>query len=94
MRPRKLLTLNENVQTKLAAALITRYSPLKGPKIVSFVAKRYVPTTAVLQWGRIQVAEGGDRICCREMIKTGSLGCDCTYIRVCLPIGITHSALM
>jgi len=86
------MALDENVRTKLAAALITRYSPLNGPKIVSFVAKKYVPTKAVLQWGRIQVTEGGDRMCCREMIKPGSLGRDCTYVRVCLPITITLSA--
>ena len=82
MRPRKLLTLDEDVRTKITAALITRYSPLKGPKITPFVAKKYVPTGAVLQWGRVQVAEGGDRMCCREMVKAGSLGRDSTYVRV------------
>lgn len=83
MRPKKVLKLGEDVRTKLAMALITRYSPLqKGPKIPSFVAKRYIPTEAVLQWGRVQITEGGDRICCRAMIKPGSLGRDCTYVRV------------
>jgi hypothetical protein len=82
MRPRRMLKLDEGVRVKLATALITRYSPLKGPKITSFVAKKYVPTEAVLQWGRVQVAEGGDKMCCREMIKPGSLGRDCTYVRV------------
>jgi hypothetical protein len=83
MQPRKLLKLDEEVRTKLALALITRYSPLrKGPKIPLFVAKKYVPTGAVLQWGRVQIIEGGDRICCRTMIKPGSLGRDCTYVRV------------
>ena len=86
MRPRKLLKLDEDVRTKLAAALITRYSSLKGPKISMFVARGFVPTGAVLQWGRLQVAEGGDRMCCREMIKPGSLGRDCTYIRVGPPL--------
>jgi len=33
---------------------------------------------------RLQVSEGGDRICCRKMIKPGSLGRDCTYIQVSL----------
>jgi len=84
MRPRKFLKLDEDVCTVLTKALITRFSPLKGPKIPSFTAKKYVPTGAVLQWGRVQVSEGGDRICCRKMIKPGSLGCDCTYIRVSL----------
>lgn len=82
MRPRKLLALDEDVRTVLTKALITRYSPLKGPKIPAFTAKKYVPTTAVLQWGRVQIAEGGDRMCCRKMIKPGSLGRDCTYVRV------------
>ena len=83
MRPRKLLKLDEDVRTKLAVALIMRFSLLKGPKIASFVAKKYIPTVAVLQWGWLQVAEGGDRMCCRQMIKLGSLGRDCTYVRVC-----------
>jgi hypothetical protein len=82
MRPRKLLALDEDVRTKIAIALITRYSPLRGPKITLFAAKKYVPTVAVLQWGRIQVTEGGDRMCCRELVKPGSLGHDCTYVRV------------
>ena len=84
MRPRTMLKLDEDVPTKLAAAIITRFSPLKGPKIASFVAKKYIPIGAVLQWGQVQVAEGGDRMCCRQMIKPGSLGRDCTYVRVCL----------
>ena len=83
MRPRKLLKLDEDVRTKLAMALITRFSSFKGPKIATFVAKKYIPTAAVLQWGRVQIAEGGDRICCRDMVKPGSLGRDCTYVRVC-----------
>ena len=62
MRPRKLLKLDEDVQTKLAMALITRFSLFKGPKIASFVAKKYIPTAAVLQWGRVQIAEGEARI--------------------------------
>jgi hypothetical protein len=82
MRPRKLLKLDEDVRAKLAAVLITRYSPLKGPKITSFITKKYVPTIAVLQWGRIQVAKGGDKMCCRAMVKPGSLSRDCTYVRV------------
>jgi len=82
MRPRMMLKLDENVRTKLTTAIITRFSPLKGLKIVSFVAKKYIPTEAVLQWGRVQIAEGGDRVCCRQMIKPGSFGRDCTYVRV------------
>src|ERR1700733_5510229 len=83
MKPRKIQKLDEDVRTKLAIALITRFSPLrKGPKIPSFVAREYVPTGAVLQWGRVQISEGGDRMCCRAMMKPGSVGRDCTYVRV------------
>jgi hypothetical protein len=85
MRPRRLLRLDEDVRTKLALALITRFSPLhKGHKIPLFVARRHIPTGPVLQWGRVQIAEGGDKMCCRSMIKQGSLGRDCTYVRVSL----------
>jgi hypothetical protein len=84
MWPRKMLKLDEDVRTKLTTALITRYSPLRGPKITSFVSRKYISTGPVLQWGRLQIAEGGDRMCCRAMIKPGSLGRDCTYIRVSL----------
>lgn len=96
-----MLKLDEDVRTKITMALITRYSPLQtGPKIASFVARRYVPTGTVLQWGRVQIAEGGDRMCCRAMIKPGSLGRDCTYVRVSLAIAkhlssnISHSKLL
>jgi hypothetical protein len=77
-----MLKLDENVRAKLTTALITRFSPLKGPKIPSFVAKKYVPTGDVLQWGRVKISEGGDKMCCRAMIKPESLGRDCTYVRV------------
>ena len=81
-----MLILDEDVRTSLVKALVTRYSPLKGPKIPAFAAKKYIPTRAVPQWGRVQVAEGGDRMACCKMIKPGSLGRDCTYVRVCLLI--------
>ena len=85
MRPRKMLKLDDDVRTKLAMALVTRFSPLhKGRKIASFTAKKYIPTEAVLQWGKVQITEGGDKLCCRSMIKPGSLGRDCTYVRVSL----------
>ena len=77
-----MLALDENVRTVLVKALITRYSPLKGLKIPMFKAKKYVPTGAICQWGRVRIAEGGDTMACRQMIKPGALGRDCTYIRV------------
>ena len=82
MRPWKLLALDEDICTVLAKALITRFSPLTGRKIPTFTAKRYVPTVAICQWGRVQIAEGGDTMCCHGMIKSGLLGRDCTYVRV------------
>jgi hypothetical protein len=72
---RKLLKLDEDVCTKLATALITRYSPLEGPKITSFVAKKYVPTIALLQWGQIQVAKGRDKMCCLSEPLSGCRLC-------------------
>jgi hypothetical protein len=83
MRPRKVQKLDEDVRTTLAKALITRFSPLNGRKIAMFTAREHVPTTAVIQWGRVQIAEGGDRMVCRTMVKPGALGRDCTYVRVC-----------
>lgn len=82
MRPRKMLSLDEDVCTVLIKALITRYSPLQGRKIPAFNARKCIPTEAVLQWGRVQIPEGGDRMCCRKMIKPGSFSRDCTYVRV------------
>ena len=82
MRPRKMLALDKDVREKLAAALVTRYSPLQGQKIPFFVAKNCIPTGPVLQWGKIQITGGRDRMCCRVMIKPGSLGRDCTCVRV------------
>ena len=77
-----MLKPDDSVRTVLAKALITRFSPLRGTKIAMSTARRYVPTTAVLQWGQIRVTEGRDTMCCCEMIKPELLGRDCTYIRV------------
>ena len=77
-----MLALDGDVHTVIVKALITRYSPLKGRKIPMFAARKHVPTGAVLQWGRVQIAEGGDRMACRKMIKPGAIGRDCTYVRV------------
>lgn len=83
MRPRKMLKLDEDVRTVLVKALVTRFSSLKGPKIPMFTARKYVPVgEAVLQWGKVQIAEGGDRIACRRVVKPGAFGRDCTYVRV------------
>ena len=80
MRPRRMLTLEEDIRMVLTKAFITRYSPLKGPNIAMFTARKYVPVGAVLQWGRVQISEGGDQIVCRKMIKPGAVGRDCTYV--------------
>ena len=77
-----MLKLDEDVRMVLIKSFVTRYSPLKGPKIPMFNARKYVPVGPVLQWGRVQIAEGGDRACCRKMIKPGAVGRDCTYVRV------------
>ena len=96
MRPRLILKLDQDVRTKIAAALVTRYSPLKGRQIPISFAKKFVPDGPISQWGRVQVAEGGDTMCCRAMIKPGAIGRDCTYVRVCLAIAtsICHLTLL
>jgi hypothetical protein len=66
----------------LVKALVTRYSSFGGTKIPMFVARKYVPLGTVLQWGRVQITEGGDRIVCAKLVKPGALGHDCTFIRV------------
>jgi hypothetical protein len=82
MRPKAMLKLDKDVHTKIATALVTRFSPLNGRKIPISVAKKFVPDGPVPQWGRVQVAEGGDKMSCRAMIKPGVIGRDCTYVRV------------
>lgn len=83
MRPRKVMNLDQDVHTVIVKALVMRYSPLNGPKIAMATARKHVPKQAVLQWGHVQIAEGGDRMCCRAIITPESLGRDCTYVRVC-----------
>ena len=73
MRPRKMLALDKDVREKLAAALVTRYSPLQGQKIPFFVAKNCIPMGPVLQWGKIQITGGGDRLCCVQRSSPGRL---------------------
>ena len=60
MRPRRMEKLDEDIRTTLVNALITRFSPLKGPKITTFAAKKFIPTGPVQQWGKLQITEGGD----------------------------------
>ena len=85
MAPKKLQKLSGDLRSKVVNLLITRYSPLNGPKIPVSVARRFVSETEEFpHWGRLQIMNGGDRISCRAIGKHRSDARDSTYIRVSL----------
>ena len=65
--PKRKLEIDSRLRKKLAAALITRYSP-DDPrmKISVATASKHVPTS-VRQWGQAQIRDGGDRFKCHAL---------------------------
>lgn len=86
MAPKKHKELDSDLRSKVVNLLVTRYSPLDGPKIPVGVAKQFVPETEKIpHWGRLQITNGGDKIGCQAIGKRRSDARDNTYIRVSLP---------
>lgn len=80
--PKKNLVLESGLSKKLAAALVTRYSPDNPPTKISIAtASKYVPTS-VCQWGQGHIRNGGDRFKCRGLLKGQRCARDCTYVKV------------
>jgi len=81
--PKKSLVIDSSLCKKLAAALVTRYSPDDDPrmKVPVAIASKYVPAS-VRQWGQGQIGGGGDRFKCRALLKGQGHSRDCTYIKV------------
>ena len=83
MAPKKYKKLSSDLYLKVVNLLITRYSPLNGPKIPVGIAKKFVSKTEEFpHWGKLQIMNGGDKIGCRAIGKHRSDARDNTYIRV------------
>jgi len=84
--PKKKLEIDKRLHKKLAATLVTRYSP-DDPrmKISMGTASRHVPAH-VHQWGQAQIRGGGDRFKSRALLKGQRHVRDCTYIKVSIPL--------
>lgn len=83
MTPKKNLKLSSDLRLKVVDLLITRYSPLNGPRIPVGVAKNFVSETEEFpHWGRLQIMGGGDKIGCQAIGKQRSDARDNTYVRV------------
>ena len=80
--PKRKLEIDSRLRKKLAAALVTRYSP-DDPrmKISITTASKYVPAS-IRQWGQAQIRDGGDRFKCRVLLKGQRHTRDCTYVKV------------
>jgi len=62
LAPRKRLKINEGLRRQLADLIVTRCSPDSGTrKIPTTTARNYIPDQ-LTEWGRAQLAGGGDRI--------------------------------
>ena len=83
--PQRKLEIDSRLRKKLAAALVTRYSPDDPQmKIPIKTASKYVPVI-VHQWGQAQIRDGGDRFKCRALLKGQRHARDCTYVKVSAP---------
>lgn len=83
MTPKKHLKLSPDLCLKVVDLLITRYSPLNGPKIPVGIAKNFVSETEEFpHWGRLQIKDGGDKIGCKAIGKQRSDARDNTFVRV------------
>jgi len=86
--PKKSLAIDGGLLKKLAAALVTRYSP-DDPRMKISIAtvSKYVPAS-VCQWGQVQIRDGGDRFKCHALLKGQAHSRDCTYVKVsvCRPL--------
>ena len=80
--PKRRLEIDNWLHKKLAATLVTRYSPDNPQmKILMATTSKYVPTS-VHQWGQAQICDGGDRFKCCALLKGKRHICDCTYVKV------------
>lgn len=81
--PERQFLVDQGTRKKLAAALVTRYSP-DDPrhKISIATASKYVPDS-IRQWGQVQICGGGDRFKCGALLKNQKHSRDCTYVKVC-----------
>jgi hypothetical protein len=83
LAPRKKLKINEGLRRQLADLIITRCSPDFGiRKIPNAVARKYVPDQ-LKEWGRVQLADGGDRIKAHALVdKDTPIRRTCCFVRV------------
>ena len=62
LAPRKTLKITEGLRRQLADLIVTRCSPDFGTqKVSTTTARKYIPDR-MKEWGRAQLADGGDRI--------------------------------
>ena len=89
--PQKRLVIDGSLCKKLAAALVTRYSPDNPQtKISVATASKHIPTS-VRQWGQAQVCDGGDWFKCCALLKGQRHTRDCTYVKVSVPLFLIRS---
>jgi hypothetical protein len=89
--PKRMLEIDSKLRKKIAAALVTRYSPDDPQmKISMTTASKYVPAS-VCQWGQAQIRDGGDRFKCRALLKGQRHTRDCTYVKVSMSLFLITS---
>ena len=80
--PKRKLKINSRLHKKLAAALVTRYSPNNPQmKILMATASKYIQKS-VCQWGQAQIRNGGNWFKCRVLLKGQKHTCDSTYVKL------------
>ena len=80
--PNRGLEIDNRLKRKLAATLVTRYSPDDPQKKISIAtASKHVPAS-VRQWGQAQIRGGGDRFKCHVLLKGQRHSRNCTFVKV------------
>lgn len=83
MHPKRTLLVDSRLERQLIALIVTRCSPNStDQKIPVATARKYVPRE-LMEWGRVQIYETGDRARGRALRKPESSTRDCSFVRVC-----------
>lgn len=80
--PKKKLKIDNWLHRKLAAMLVTRYSPDDPQmKISMATASKHIPAR-VCQWGQVQICNGGNRFKGCALVKGQRYARNCSYVKV------------
>ena len=89
LHPKRTLPINSSLKWQLVDLIVTRCSPDSADQKISFATvQEYVPNK-LIEWGRVQIHDTGDRAHKWALQKSESSTRDCCFIWVC-SIPLSH----